>query len=132
MAIDRRVFERTDVTVKGQLLWQLKRRSGLVKTNRIEISTLDLSIDGARVTTSKKTRLPVGASVLITFNGQSSPARVRGILSDPQNSRQRLLLVQFIEPPAGFLQVIDQWIDAGKGGNRFKAEYWRNQQAAAS
>ncbi len=128
MGIDRRMFERTDVAVKGELLWQLKLRSGLVKTNRVEITTIDLSVDGARVSTNKKTRLPVGASVMLTFNGERSPARVRALLPDPDNKRGKLLLLQFDEPNAAFLRVIDQWIDAGKGGNRFKTEYWRHQQ----
>lgn len=127
MSIDRRMFERTDVAVTGDLLWQVKRRSGLVKTHRVEITTFDLSVDGARVSTSKATRLPTGASVLLTFNGETSAARVRGHLPDPNKKRGRLLLLQFDEPSAEFLRVIDMWIEAGKGGtNEFKSAYWSN------
>lgn len=125
--MDRRMFERTEVAVEGELLWQIKR-GGLVKTNRVEIMTLDLSVDGARVTSNKKARLPIGASVMVTFNGQRSAARIRATLPDPENSKRRLLLIQFEEPDRDFLQVIDQWVDAGRGGNRFKSEYWRNRE----
>lgn len=132
MSSDRRIFERLDAAVTGELLWQLKRRSGTVKTNRIDVTTVDLSVDGARVSTSKRTRLPVGASVRLTFAGESTPARVRGVLPDPHNARRKLLLLQFDQPPAGFLQLVDQWLDAGRGGNRFKSEYWRQLEEPAA
>ncbi len=125
--MDRRMFERTEVAVDGELLWQVKR-GGIVKTNRVEITTLDLSVDGARVSSNKRARLPIGASVMVTFNGQRSAARIRATLPDPDNGKRRLLLLQFEEPNRDFLQVIDQWVDAGKGGNRFKSEYWRNRE----
>lgn len=127
MGMDRRMFERIEVAVEGELLWQVKR-GGIVKTNRVDVTTLDLSVDGARVTTNKRTRLPIGASVRVTFNGQQSAARIRATLPDPKDSKRRLLLIQFEEPNRDFLQVIDQWVDAGKGGNRFKSEYWRNRE----
>ena len=131
MAHERRVFERTDVAVEGDLQWQIKRRSGLISTKTVEITTVDLSIDGARVLAPKKARLPIGASVLLSFNGQTSPARVRATLPDPEDPKSRILLLQFDQPSTNFLQIIDQWVDAGKGGNQFKAQYWRNHEAEA-
>lgn len=123
------MFERTDVAVTGELLWQVKRRSGIVKTHRVEITTHDLSVDGARVSTAKSTRLPTGASVLLTFNGEPSAARVRGHLPDPDRKRGRLLLLQFDDPSVEFLRVIDLWIEAAKGApNEYKASYWENLQ----
>ncbi len=130
MGNERRTFERTDVAVAGQLQWQLKRRTGGIKTNSIDIRTLNLSIDGARVSTAKKTRLPAGASVRLDFNGISSPARVRGQLPDPHDTRRKILLLQFEEATPEFLQFIDRWVDAARGNKAFKSEYWKNHQAA--
>lgn len=131
MGQDRRLFERTNVAVDGELRWQIRRPGGLISTKRVNITTVDLSIDGARVIARKKTRLPTGASVVLTFNGQQSPARVRATLPDPESPRGQVLLLQFDQPSTDFLQIIDQWVDAGKGGNQFKAEYWKNREAEA-
>lgn len=123
------MFERTDVAVTGELLWQVKRRSGFVKTHRVEFTTHDLSVDGARIATAKSTRLPTGASVILNVNGESSAGRVRGHLQDPNKKRGRLLLLQFEEPSAGFLRVVDLWIEAAKERpSEYKALYWEHLQ----
>ena len=127
MQRDRRIFKRTESSVDGQLQWQVKRRTGLVKTNRTEITTIDLSVDGARITTARNTRLPIGASVLISFGDHQSSARVRALLPDPHGrSRQQLLLLQFENPSAGFLREVDRMLDENNGGSDFKTGHWEN------
>ncbi len=126
MANNKRLFERTDVPLQGRLTWQKRLRTGIVKTNRVDITTVDLSIDGARVSTAKRSRLPVGASVLVSFGDYESPARVRAHLADPMSKNKQLLLLQFDAPSPEFLRHVDHMLDAAKGGNVYKAEYWKN------
>ncbi len=131
MGIDRRMFERTSVAVDGELRWQIRGRSGLVTTKRVKFTTHDLSIDGARIATAKTTRLPVGASVLLTLGDEVSAARVRGHLQDPDKKRRKLVLLQFDAPSAEFLRVVDHCIEEGKGGqNHFKAAYWDHMETS--
>lgn len=125
MGMDRRMFKRTDIAVKGELVWQRRGYTGLKRTHRIEITTVDLSIDGARVTTTKKTRLPNGASVRLCFDDEETAARIRGRIPQ-EDGKSCLLLIQFDQPGPEFLRTVDRWIDARNGGSTFKSAYWKN------
>ena len=125
MGMDRRLFERTGIAVEGKVLWQ-KKRGGIVRTSRVKVTTIDLSIDGARLSSDKRARLPIGASVLLELEGERTAARVRGTLPSPEGKPGRVLLLQFDTPSVDFLRTVDGLIDQGKGGNQFKSEYWKN------
>lgn len=127
MQNDRRIFDRNSSTVAGQLQWQVKGRTGLVHTKRLGITTVDLSIDGARVSTEKRAKLPVGASIVISFGEHESHARVRALLPDPNGKpRQQLLLLQFEHPGADFLREIDRMLHEYTGGSEYKSAHWNS------
>lgn len=122
MGFERRLFARTDVEVQGTLEWATKRLVGGVKTHRAPMSTIDLSVNGAKLLVDAKVDLPVGASCRIEFAGQSSPARVQTVTSD--GKKTKMLSMELEHSPAGFMRVIEQWLDARAGGRAFDEPTW--------
>jgi hypothetical protein len=119
MGFERRIFARTDVEVQGDLRWGVKRRFGGVKDLEVPMQTIDLSVDGARVLVDNDVDLPTGSSLLIIFRDESSPARVRQVLTNPDDSKSKMLRLQLEHPPLEFMRIIDQWLEASKGGRKF-------------
>ena len=124
MGFERRVFARTDVEVQGHLRWQMKRRIGAMKTHTVPMQTIDLSVHGAKVLADRKVDLPVGASVRIMFHDESSPARVRAIVTNDDDPSAQMLRLQLENPPEDFRRVIEQWLEARKGGREFQESSW--------
>ncbi len=124
MGFERRIFARTDVEVQGEIHWQTKRRVGGIKNHMAPTQTIDLSVDGAKVLIHHTVNLPVGASVRLVFHDQSSPARIRQVLSNDEDPGTKMLRLQLEEPPVGFMRIIDQWLDANKGGRKFQETSW--------
>ncbi|MFT7475160.1 MAG: hypothetical protein ACI81L_002097 [Verrucomicrobiales bacterium] len=124
MGFERRIFARTEVEVQGKLQWGVKRRLGGVKTRAVPMQTIDLSVDGTRVLVDSDVDLPTGSSVLIIFRDESSPARVRRVLSNPDDSQSKMLCLQLEYPPHNFRRMIDQWLEANKGARKFDESSW--------
>lgn len=124
MGFERRLFARTDVEVQGELMWQTKRRVGGVKTHTVPMQTIDLSVNGAKFLVHHSIKLPVGASVRVMFHDQSSPARVREILLNDEDTDTKMVRVELESPPDAFMRIIDQWLDANKGGRKFVEDSW--------
>lgn len=124
MGFERRLFARTDVEVQGELMWQTKRRVGGVKKNTVPMQTIDLSVNGAKLLVHHSINLPIGASVRVIFHDTWSPARVREILLNAQDEETKMLRVELENPPHGFQRLIDQWLDADKGGRKFVESSW--------
>jgi hypothetical protein len=122
MGYERRLFTRTDVEVQGSLQWATKRRTGGIKQHEIQMTTVDLSVNGARLVVDGKTPLPVGASCRISFAGESSPARVRTVQTN--EAGKKLLSVQLENASVGFMQVIDEWISQRENGWQFDDSEW--------
>jgi len=125
MGFERRLFARTDVEVEGTLVWQTKRRVGGPKTHDVPMQTVDLSVEGAKVLVHKSVNLPVGASVRVMFQGQSSPARVRQVLVNDDDPDVKMLRLQLESPNESFMEVIEQWLDDNKGGRKFATASWQ-------
>lgn len=120
---DRRLFARTSIEVDGQVQWATKRRIGVgVKSHSTDVTTLDLSVDGAKVLLSKGVILPVGASVRLVFGSESSPARVRRVLSTTDS--RKILCLNLEQPSRDFMKVIEQWLAVNAGGQKFIESYW--------
>jgi len=122
MGPERRLFRRTNVEVQGVVQWGTKRRIGGIKQHEVPMTTVDLSVNGARLVVDGKTPLPVGASCRISFAGESSPARVRTVQTN--NAGKKLLSVQLENTTLGFLQVIDEWISQRENGWQFDDSEW--------
>ena len=122
MGSERRLFNRTDVEVEGSLHWATKRRIGGPKQHEIPMTTVDLSVNGAKLIVDGQTRLPVGASCQISFLDVASPARVKTVQTNVAG--KKLLSVELETPPRGFMQVIDQWISQLPNGWEFDNSGW--------
>lgn len=122
MGFERRLFGRTDVEIQGTLQWAVKRRIGGVKKHEVEMMTIDLSVNGAKLLVDSGVDLPVGASCRILFADQSSPARVRKVITNDTDTK--MLSMQLEDPPIEFMRVIDQWLDARAGGRKFEESGW--------
>ena len=130
MGFERRIFARTDVEVQGHLRWQVKRRIGGIKTHTVEMQTIDLSVEGAKVLVDSKVKLPVGASVRIIFHEESSPARVRAVVTKAGDEETQMLRLQLEQPSTDFMEIIEQWLDASKGGRKFQESSWLSDEFA--
>ncbi len=122
MGYERRLFTRTDVEVQGSLHWATKRRIGGIKQHEVPMTTVDLSVNGARLVVDGRTPLPVGASCRICFAGESSPARVRTVQTNAEG--MKLLSVQLEDAGLGFMQVIDQWVTSRENGWQYDDSGW--------
>lgn len=125
MGFERRLVRRTDVEVQGTLEWATKRRIGGVKQHRAQVTTVDLSVGGAKVIAEPGVKLPVGASCRLEFEGESSPARILGVQRN--DARQQLFSMRLEHPPSAFMRVIDQWISGRENGWKFDDTGWSGQ-----
>ena len=124
MGFERRIFARTDVEVQGYLEWQSRRRIGGVKTRTIPMQTIDLSVEGAKVLLDRKVDIPVGTSLEIKFHEESSNAVVLAVATNDDDADTQMLRLVLQYPPESFMKVIDQWLDATKGGRKFEESSW--------
>jgi len=124
MGFERRLFARTDVEVQGELMWQTKRRVGGTKSHTVPMQTIDLSVNGAKVLVHHSVNLPVGASVRVILHSESSPARVHQVLLNDHDRETKMLRLELERPPESFMRLIDQWLDANKGGRKFVEASW--------
>lgn len=122
MGSERRLFARTEVAVDGALHWATKRRIGNgIKSHEVPITTVDISVDGLKVKLAKAVGLPAGASCRVSFEGESSPARV---LQAGDGDGDDVLRLHLEHPPREFMQVIDNWLDVTAGGRKFVETTW--------
>lgn len=122
MSPERRLFRRTNVEVQGVVEWATKRRIGGIKQHSVATTTVDLSVNGAKLIVDHKVDLPPGASCRIGLEDSSSPARV---LSVQKNERgEHLLSMELENPPPAFMQVIEQWISQRENGWQFDDSGW--------
>ena len=120
---ERRIVARTPVEVDGKILWATKRLIGAgTKAHEADITTLDLSVDGAKVLLDKKHNLPPGASVRLVFGNESSPARVLDVIKARGNNQ--ILRLNLELPDRPFMEVIEQWLASNAGGRKFGESYW--------
>ena len=122
MAAERRLFNRTDVEVEGTLQWATKRRIGGIKQHEVPMTSVDLSVNGAKLVVDGGTSLPLGASCRVAFADASSPARVRTVQTNAAG--QKLLSVELENPPREFMSVIQQWISHRENGWQFDDSGW--------
>lgn len=127
---ERRLFERTPVEVDGQLHWATRKLIGKgVKSHVVDVTTLDLSVDGAKVLVPKGTQLPAGASVRLVFESSSSPARVLEVVQAREG--MQILRLNLERPDREFMKVIEQWLAINAGGRKFVESYWTGEIDAA-
>lgn len=126
---ERRIFARTPVEVDGSLHWATKRLIGAgTKPHEAEITTLDLSVDGAKVLLDKRHNLPPGASVRLMFGSESSPARVLEVIEARDGNQ--ILRLNLERPDRSFMEVIEQWLDTNAGGKKFAESFWISDSAS--
>jgi len=127
---ERRIVARTSVEVDGKILWATRRLIGAgTKAHEADITTLDLSVDGAKVLLDKKHALPPGASVRIVFGSESSPARVLEVIE--ARDHNQILRLNLELPDRPFMAVIEQWLASNAGGKKFAESYWLAESMSA-
>ena len=120
---ERRIVARTPVEVDGKILWATKRLIGAgTKARDADITTLDLSVDGAKILLDKKHSFPPGASVRLVLGNESSPARVLEVIEARDDNQ--ILRLNLELPDRPFMEVIERWLASNAGGRKFTESYW--------
>lgn len=117
MGLERRLVGRTTVLVEGELRWTTKRAILGHRDHRVTVTTLDVSVDGAKLLAHEQAPLPAGASVRLSLDGHESVARVKSVTVN--GSGRQVLGVQLESPSAEYLNYVERWLDADKGGVKF-------------
>jgi len=109
-------------------MWATRRRVGNgVKQRSIELRTVDISVEGAKVLVPSKHYLPKGASVRIEFHGDASAARV--LESIKIDDATQMLRLTFEHPSQNFMRTIEEWLASGGGGRKFVEGSWLGESA---
>lgn len=106
--MDRRFFGRVDIKANGELLWATKRL-GRVKTHREYITTVNVSIDGAKILVPGSHAFPVGARARLKLGIEFCDVEI--LESDhttvTDKTYARLL---FLNPSTKFVSVVERWM----------------------
>lgn len=122
MGQERRFFTRKSVSVDGTLSWVGRGRLGGKKAKSADVRTLDLSVDGARLTIAPSADVAFCQMCEITFADQSSQAIVRDVIDKADGTK--VLCIQLHQPSSEFLRVIDRWLSASNESHRQLQHEW--------
>ncbi len=121
--MNRRFFNRVDVKANGELLWATKSRLGRVKNIREYITTINVSIDGAKILIPGTHVFPVGARASIKLGIQFCEVEVleADISKSPNYTIARLL---FISPDPKFVAVVEKYLPVSTDGREDFLNAW--------
>ena len=105
--MNRRFFGRVDVKANGELLWATKSRLGKVKTHREYVTTINVSVDGAKIEMRGNHQFPKNARAQLKLGIEYCDVEVLEVSRGPRGSILRLALVS---PTARFVAVVEQWL----------------------
>jgi hypothetical protein len=106
-SMNRRVFHRVDVKANGELLWATKSRMGRVKTHREYITTINVSVDGAKIALKGRHDFPVHSRGRIKLGIEFCEVEVLDI----EAARDATILrVNFVSPTQRFVSVVEKWM----------------------
>jgi len=107
--MNRRFFNRVDVQANGELLWATKSRVGRVTNHREYITTVNVSIDGAKIAVPGYRSFPAGARARIKLGIEFCEVEVLETIT-ATGSDYTLVRVNFISPSARFVSVVENWL----------------------
>lgn len=93
----------------GELLWATKSRLGKVKTQREYITTINVSIDGAKFSIAGRHLFPLNAHARLKLGIEFCEVEVLEVdrKSMPNNT---ILRVSFVAPTPKFVSVVEKWM----------------------
>ena len=113
--MNRRFFQRVDITANGELLWATKSRLGRVKNHREYITTINVSIDGAKIVVPGRVTFPTGARARLKLGIEFCDVDV---LESSTNGNRTIARVTFVNPSRRFVSVVEKWIPEAKAQHR--------------
>lgn len=107
--MNRRFFHRVDITANGELLWATKSRLGKVATHRDYVTTVNVSMDGAKIIMRGRHSFPDAARARLKLGIEFCEVEVLEVLhkSRPDTTQLRLT---FISPNPKFVSVVEKWM----------------------
>lgn len=121
--MDRRFFNRVDVKANGELLWATKSRLGRVTNLREYITTINVSIDGAKVLIPGNHVFPEGARASIKLGIQFCEVEV--LDADTSNSpNYTIARLLFISPDQRFVSILEKYLPVATDGREDFLNAW--------
>ena len=107
--MNRRFFYRVDIQANGELLWATRTRLGRVSTHRDYVTTMNISIDGAKVVMKGRQSFPTNARARLKLGIEFCEVEILEALhkSQPDSTQLRL---NFIAPNPRFISVVEKWM----------------------
>jgi hypothetical protein len=106
--MNRRFFHRVDVQANGELLWATKSRIGRVKTHRDYITTINVSVDGAKVALKGDHNFPKYSRARLKLGIEFCEVEILDIDRSPKD--YTILRMSFISPTSRFVSVVEKWM----------------------
>lgn len=113
--MNRRFFHRVDVKANGELLWATKSRVGRVKNHREYVTTVNVSIDGAKLAIPGEHKFPTGARARLKLGIEFCDVDVLETIPSRSSTIAR---VTFVNPSPRFVAVVENWIPITNAAHR--------------
>jgi len=107
--MNRRIFHRVDVTANGELLWATKSIFKRIAKHREFITTVNVSIDGAKIVLKGRHIFPSQARARLKLGIEFCEVEVLESLYDAKSNRT-LLRLSFVTPTSRFVSVVEKWM----------------------
>jgi len=112
VGMNRRFFNRVDVQANGELLWATKSRFGRVTNMREYITTVNVSIDGAKISIPGNHNFPDGAHARIKLGIQFCEVE---ILASETTATSTVARILFLQPDGRFIAELERYLPVDKG-----------------
>ena len=106
--MNRRFFHRVDVHANGELLWATRSRLGRVKSYREYITTLNVSVSGAKIVVPGSRSFPPHSRARLKLGLEFCEVEVLEI--DTSKPGHTVLRLTFVAPSARFISIVEQWM----------------------
>lgn len=121
--MNRRFFNRVDVKANGELLWATKSRFGRVTNKREFITTVNVSIDGAKIAIPGTHAFPEAARARIKLGIHFCEVEV--LDADTKTSpKYTFARVVFIAPDHRFVSVVEEYLPVAKNERENYLSNW--------
>ncbi len=115
------MFHREDVAMNGELSWVTKGRFGRKERQNGYVRTLNLSLDGARITMRGHLPFNVGAQARIKLGLSVSDVK---ILDVEHQGGSTLLRIVFLSPPHDFVAIVEEYLPVITANRQFYEGKW--------
>lgn len=106
--MNRRFFHRVDVRANGELLWATRSRLGRVKSFRKYITTINVSVSGAKVAVPGSHVFPIHSRARLKLGLEFCDVEVLQVDSTAQG--RTVLRLNFLNPSTRFITIVEKWM----------------------